>query len=220
LQLALLQPQFAPNLYDLASMLNAGRVIWQDSERWSRKSRCHRAMVRTQRSTQWINLPIVTEDKGKAINQVRIDHDQNWFDPLWNALVFNYRNSIYFEFYEPEIRADFKNAFSMEYLIDFDLFFFKRLCRYLEIDIHPELSSELEYYSPDPDELARELGADGYFQEHEARNYQRQGVRAETALTNHPKYRQHFGGFEQACCVLDLLFEYGPESFRVLEQLQ
>lgn len=63
--LTILTPQFAPNLYDLASMLKADQVIFTDVEKWSRKGRTHRAEIRNEEDSQWINLPVVSEDRKK-----------------------------------------------------------------------------------------------------------------------------------------------------------
>ncbi|MFN1834737.1 WbqC family protein [Balneola sp. MJW-20] len=221
MKLALLFPQFAPNLYDLASMMKADRVVLQDTERWSRKSRTHRAQIRIVEGTQWVNLPVRTEDKKKSNAEVRIDHSEAWLEPFWNALEYNYRNSIYFDFYEAEIRNDLNMAFEFDTLLEFNLYFLSRMFRYLELGISCELSSQLDNYNEDPDKFAAAAGADILFQEYEARNYQRQanGNILKTALDEHPVYKQHFEGFESECCVLDLIFQYGPESFRVLDQL-
>jgi hypothetical protein len=74
-------------------------------------------------------------------------------------------------------------------------------------------------YTPDPDRLAKKLGADVYYQEQNARHYQRQGKNKVDMDFTHPVYRQHFEGFEPDCCLLDLLFQYGPESFRIIDEL-
>ncbi|MTI87190.1 MAG: WbqC family protein [Balneolaceae bacterium] len=219
MHLALIQPQFAPNLYDLAAMLRADQVLLQDVETWSRKSRCHRAKIRIVQGTQWINLPIKTEDKGLPVNEVRINHDEDWLEPFQNALNYNYRNSVYYDFYEAEISALLNEAKQFDKLLDFDQFFFDHLLRYLELDIPYKLTSQIEGYDPNPDRLMENLGANVLFQEHKAKNYQRQSPQTLPALTNHPVYRQHFEGFEPGCCVLDLLFQYGPESFRILDEL-
>lgn len=220
LKLALLFPQFAPNLYDLAAMLKADLVVWQDTERWSRKSRSHRAQIRIVEGTQWINMPVRTEDKKKSNAKVRIDHEEDWFEPLWNALEYNYRNSIYFDFYEPEIRSDLEKAFELDYLLDFDRYFIERLFRYLEVKVEIRLASEFPEYDADPDLFAERLGADTIYQEYGARNYQRQAKETVSAMEEHPVYKQHFEGFEPECSVLDVLFQYGPESFRVLDSLK
>lgn len=218
--LALLLPGFAPNLYDLAAMLQADRIILQDVERWSRKSRVHRARIRTPEGTQWINIPVRTVDKKKAIREVRIDHDRDWIDPLLRALKFNYRNSIYYDFYEPEIKADFESAPDYTYLLPFILYIQKRLFRFMELNITCELSSELPEYTSDPDELAQHLQADTLLQEYDSRHYQRQARCKSEPEFEHPKYHQHFDGFEPYCSILDVLFQFGPECFRITDQLQ
>ncbi|MDX1638605.1 MAG: WbqC family protein [Balneolaceae bacterium] len=223
MKLALLLPQFAPNLYDLAIMLNADRVILADEEQWSRKSRVHRAKIREPNGTLWINIPVRTEDRNKAIKEVRIDHGEDWITPLLRSLEYNYRNSIYYDFYEPEIRADFESAADYEYLLPFVLHIQKRLLQFLELEqqISRELSSEVPEYHSDPDEFARRLGARTLYQEHDSRHYLRQaetGIKAELPF-EHPTYHQHFEGFEPLCSILDLLFQFGPESFRITDLL-
>lgn len=221
MKLVILFPTFIPTLHDLAIMLQSDLVVLQDTEIWSRKSRVHRAKIRTPEGTQYINIPVVTEDRDKQINNVRIDHTEDWIEPLLRSLEFNYRNSVYFDFYEPEIRSDFESAADYEFLLDFNLFIRKRIFRFLEIENLPEiiLASKLDEYDSNPDQLARNLHADQYFQEPGARHYQRQGRNRSKMKFRHPEYRQHFEDFEPDCCLLDLLFQYGPESFRVFDNL-
>jgi hypothetical protein len=210
----------APNLYDLAIMLQADRIILQDVEQWSRKSRVHRTQIRTPEGTQWINIPVQTEDRKKAVKDVRMDHSEDWITPLLRALEYNYRNSIYYDFYEPEIKADFELAIDFTYLMEFVLYIQKRLFRFMDINISYELVSEISEYSSDPDEFAERLGAETLFQEHDSRHYLRQAESKSEPEFNHPQYHQHFDGFEPWCSVLDVLFQFGPESFRITDQLK
>ncbi|HEX6982911.1 MAG TPA: WbqC family protein [Balneolaceae bacterium] len=219
MKLGLLFPQFAPNLYDLAVMLQSDCIILQDVEQWSRKSRVHRANIRVPEGTQWINVPVRTEDRKKAIKDVRIDHSDDWITPLLRTLKYNYRNSIYFDFYEPEIKADFESAPDFTYLMEFVLFIQERLLSFMDLDIHYELASETPKYTSNPDLLADRLDADILFQEYDSRHYQRQAERRVEPNFDHPKYHQHFEGFEPNCSILDVLFQLGPESFRVIDQL-
>lgn len=219
MKLTLITPQFAPNLYDLASMLQADRVILQDVERWSRKSRIHRAQIRTPEGTQWINIPIRTEDRKKAIKDVRMDHSEDWVTPLLRTLEYNYRNSIYYDFYEPEIKADWESAYDYTYLMEFILYIQSRLVRFMDIKIDFELASKLEEYDSNPDVLMNNSGADTLFQEHDSRHYLRQAEHKCELDFKHPQYHQHFEGFEPWCSILDVLFQFGPESFRITDQL-
>lgn len=220
MKLALLLPQFAPNLYDVAAMLQADRIILQDVEQWSRKSRVHRAQIRTPEGTQWINIPIKTDDRKKPINQVRIDHSEDWITPLLRTIEYNYRNSIYYDFYEPEIKADWQSATEFEYLQPFIMYIQKRLFQFMEFRVDYTLASELDVYDSNPDQLAEKMGADTLFQEHDSRHYQRQALMQSDPDFVHPTYHQHFEGFEPWCSILDVLFQFGPESFRITDKLR
>lgn len=219
MKLTILTPQFAPNLYDLASLLKADKIIFTDVEKWSRKGRTHRAEIRNADGTQWINLPILGEDRKKAIKDVRLDHDQSWLEPFWNAIHHNYRNATYFDHFEDELYHDILQVNEFEYLLEFNLYFFKRILLYLEIDIDFQLSSKTEEYDTFPDQCLENLAADTLFLEHKSKNYQRQSKNTEIALENHPIYSQAYSGFESGCSVLDLLLNEGIESFKILEQL-
>lgn len=220
--LALLQPVLIPDLHDLSLMYLADIIVLQDSERWSRKGRTHRALIRTPEGTDYLSVPVLKSDKKNPIRDVRIDHSRDWLSPLWRSLEYNYRNSIYFDFYEPEVRADLMTGRSFEFLHDFSRFLTSRLFQFLNIEFDAELlnSSETENYTSDPDQLLIQMQADILYQEHHARHYQRQGEKSQIPPFRHPQYRQHFNGFEPYCCLYDLLFQYGPESFLILDQIK
>ncbi|MBO6522468.1 MAG: WbqC family protein [Balneolaceae bacterium] len=217
--LAILTPQFAPNLFDLASMSKADRVILQDVEKWSRKGRTHRAEIRIEDGTQWINLPVLQEDRKKAIKGVRLDHSQRWFEPFWNAIAHNYQNATWFDFYEDELKSDILKVNEFEYLLEFNLYFFQRILQFLELNIEFELASKVDGYSTFLDETVSNLDADVLYLEHNSKNYQRQSKSAEIALKVHPMYKQSYPGFEPKCSILDLLLNEGRESFRIIEKL-
>lgn len=221
MKLAILQPVLIPNLHDLAVMLQADLIVYQNSEQWSRKGRTHRALIRTPEGTDYLNVPVMTADRKKPICEVRIDHSEKWVEPVLRSIRYNYRNSVYYDFYEPEIRADIEMGHQFELLLDYSLYLRRRIFQFLEIEIPAKVhfSGSMENYISDPDRLADRLGAETYFQEPGARHYQRQGKKREEISFIHPQYRQHFDGFEPDCCLLDLLFQFGPESFKVIDQL-
>tara|TARA_R100001143_G_scaffold63575_1_gene72195 strand:- start:6759 stop:7427 length:669 start_codon:yes stop_codon:yes gene_type:complete len=220
--LSILQPTFIPDLQDLATIMASDLVVLQDTESWSRKSRVHRAKIRTPEGTQYINIPIRTDDRKNSIDQVRIDHTVIWIPQILKSLEYNYSNSLYYDFYEPEIRSDLESAKEYEFLLPFVLMFRNRVFRFLEVDFNAEFvfASELDQYDSDPDLLFKNLNASQYFQEGGSRHYQRQGLLKSELDFDHPTYRQHYDGFEEDCCLLDLLFQYGPENFQIVDKIQ
>lgn len=219
MRLALLQPKFAPNLYDLAAMLKASRVVWNDLEQWSRKGRTHRAAIKGEQGLQWINIPIKTEDKKKAISEVRIEHEEDWIEPFWNALLHNYSDTTWFDFFAKELEADIRQFAKFEKLLDLNIWFFGRFMEYLEFELDYTLASQIPEFDPDPDEFREHIGADVLYQEHDSKNYQWLSDSAKPGLENHPEYNQIGDHFLPGLSLLDLLFNEGKESFWVLEEL-
>jgi hypothetical protein len=219
LRLALLQPQFAPNLYDLAAMLKADRVIWNDLEQWSRKGRTHRAVIKGKQGKQWINIPIKTKDKKKPIGEVRIEHGEDWVEPFWNAIHHSYSEATWFDFFVDELQHDIDQAAEFEKLLDFDIYFFERMMTYLELDVEYQLASKVPGFDPNPDIFLQKTGADILYQQHDAKNYQWLSDHTKPALETHPECPQPGTNFLPECSIIDLLMNCGKESFKVIDRL-
>ncbi len=203
MSVALVQPQFAPNLYDLVAMLRAARVILLDKDIWSRKGRTQRAMIS---DSEWINIPIKTEDKKKPIREVRIDQSQDWFTPFWNGIYHNYHSATYFDYFEDELKALFEDVRNSKLLIDFNLTFFKKLLQFLEVELIFELASESGF---DIDESSI------IYQEYQSKNYIQ---RIENAIT--VEFENPETASIAELSIFHLLFHKGPESFKLLDLLK
>ena len=260
MRLLLMQPVWIPNLHDVVRWIwlqeggtaavadggFSGLMFLMDHLAWSRKGRTHRALIRTPEGTTWLHLPVRKEDRDKAIREVRMDHTSDWVRPLFRTLEYNYRNSVYFDHYEQEIRADLEQAREFEYLVDVSNYMYGRLLAYLEFvpafermnaaELENRWKAKAESSSrvpEDPDVLANVLGADAYVQEWGSRHYMRQGSGVlepvglapgqEKAMISEfriPEYHQHFEGFEPDVCLLDLLFQMGPEAFLWMDKVR
>lgn len=218
---AILLPPFLPNLYDLAIMLHGNPVLRVDHHRFSRKSRVHRGKIRTpEGETQWINLPVHPDDRRKPIKDVRLDSTENWPSEWMKQLTYCYSSSTWFDFFEAELAADFKTAGEMEYLTEATHFLFEKIRGYLEIPaIHLTPAKEHPYWDENPEQVASGSGAGKIYQEHRSRHYLRQAECRIDPPVSFPEYHQTGTGFVPWCCWLDLLFEYGPEAFKVVDEL-
>lgn len=203
MSVALIQPQFAPNLYDLIAMMKADQVILLDEDIWSRKGRTQRARIT---DSEWINIPIKTDDKKKPIHEVRIDHSTDWFTPFWNGIYHNFHSATFFDYFEDELIALFDSTRNSEFLIDFNLTVFKRILQFLEIDIAFELTSETNILI-DPLAIV--------FQEYQSKNYIHRAENNQSIKIDNPEIETI-----AELSILHLLFHHGPESFKVLDLLK
>ncbi|SMO92729.1 WbqC family protein [Gracilimonas mengyeensis] len=219
MKVALLQPQFAPNLYDLAAMLKADLVVWNDLEQWHRKGRTHRAAIKGDNGQQWINIPVKTEDRKKPIREVRIEQNEEWIEPFWNALHHSYSEATWYDFFADELEADISKFSEFKLLSELNTWFFGRLMKYLEFGVDYKLASQLPDFDPNPDVFTQQVGADVLYQEHDSRHYQWRSDEAIEAQPKHPEYSQLGNDFIPELSLFDLLFNEGKESFRVFEKL-
>jgi hypothetical protein len=229
--LAILLPAAFPDLSYIARCLNADHILLHDTLPFSRKSRVHRGRIRTPDGVQWIHLPIHPEDRDKPLHKARIENPVNWLPSQWRAIEYNYRNSIFFDHYEPEIIEDFDTISQMHLYTDATSYLNHRLWKYLQLPAEtcpntnwssiattkPSHMTSVKEISPT--EIAQLLEFEAVFQEEASKNYHQPTKQQMPFAFEHPVYRQHFGGFEKECCALDLLFELGPNAWKVLEKL-
>ena len=217
---ALLLPSAFPDLSYLQRCITSDHIVIDDVSAFNRKSSVHRGKIRTPQGVHWIYLPVHTDDRKLPLHQARLDFTTDWITPLWRAIEYNYRNSIYFEHYEPEIHADLVHISTSQNYTDATRYLNQKLWSYLEL---PASSLPTNYLSQEFDPEARLtqlISTQDVIYEANSKNYQSYSRSAiSPSDENLPPYRQHFGGFEPECCLLDLLFEEGPESWRIIEKL-
>jgi hypothetical protein len=214
----LFTPFFAPTLHDLAIMLatlreSFPRILLADTLIFSRKSRVHRAQIRTNNGTTWVQLPIHPEDKKAKLNEARIDSEKNWVKLLIQTLETAYGGSPYYEEYMPWFEDILHQAPGAPFL-QITQQFRHRIFEFLHL---PELKTAEVYWSSLNSTEQKE--ANPLLQEPESKNYMPQIAKNPIFPFQHPEYSQHFGGFIPGLCLLDLLFEVGPESWKVIDEL-
>ena len=134
-------PQFAPNMYDLISMLMADEVIWLDEAGWSRKGRSHRSRITNGEESVWIRVPVLSEDRSKAINKVRIDQRKKWTKIMLKKIESMYSRHTFYDYFEAELSALIQDGRDFELLIDWNSYFFDQILSFMELTLALKLQS-------------------------------------------------------------------------------
>ena len=153
-----------------------------------------------------LTIPTENNDGQKCLmKDVRISDHGNWRHMHWNALVSNYRNSPFFEYYADDFRTFYEKKYS--FLWDYNQEICELVCNL--IDICPPMEGTLEY-CPEPD--AKD------FREiiHPKRDY----IKEDPLFVPEPYYQvfKEKYGFLPNLSIADLLFNMGPESVLVLQK--
>ena len=197
---AIRPPEYFPPLPFWALMLRTAPFCLDDTFQYSRQSNQNRAKLRNPEGWQWITVPLKGKQHGRAIKDVEIDNSVPWRGKHFRALIFNYRSSPYFEYYEPAFIELYEKEWI--YLGDLTMATVHMVCGLLGLP-KPEPSSVLNLdTATEMDELL--LDSD---------NPTASGPRL---VFEEPSYQQNFEGFEPGMSVLDLLFNYGPQTIGII----
>jgi len=197
-------PYFGP-ITQFASIVNADRVWIEKEDNYQKQTYRNRMYIYGANGQLSLNIPIKHLPKTKVkvhqkYSEVKIDNEDRWQSVHWKSLKSAYQTSPFFEFYEDELAS----LFSKEYLtlFEFNKVCFETVLECLQLDLHFEYTSE---YNKQPENLL----------DH------RTLINAKSSITI-PEYIQVFQekhGFISNLCILDLLFNEGPNSVAFLRAM-
>ena len=209
--IAIRPPEYWPSPEFTALMLRADRMLIGDTFRYSKQSLQHRARLRNPNGWQWISIPRQRGQRGRAIREVRINTSEPWLGRHWRAFMFNYRSSPYFEYYEPRLEPLFQKEW--KHIGEIAIATVEFIREVLDVDVEIQPLSQVEN-APDSLAAAADLlaGDEILTLERAAEHDQEILDSAQVLSLDLPAYDQNFDGFEPGMSVVDLLFNYGPET--------
>ncbi len=213
--IAIRPPAYFPGLAYWALMLHVDRFILADTVPYSRQSFQNRARLRNPTGTQWISVPLLGRHRGTAIAEVPIDTQAPWVGKHRRALAFNYRTTPYYEFYEDELEVFYVQPWT--HLGPLTTTSIELTHRLLGMSTPLVKASALPGAPASLEAIFREAGNESLLALPDSldRDVQIWGEVQPFVFTE-PVYRQNFAGFEPGLSILDLLFNYGPETVRML----
>lgn len=221
---SLFLPIPAPRLSDLALMMHSRRIVLADHLVWSRKSRVHRFQMRDAQGATWIHLPLCPEDKKRSLREIRShidspssDNTAEWIDSWMETFRTAYSGSRYFEEYELPLKRFFEQDHGPRFLTLVNAF---RHLLFTWLHVDDLIEKEVHASSFPEDEWVRMMTQEEWVVEPDSSTFLRSPNSVLHPSVSIPPYGQHFQPFIPDCCILDLLFEQGPESWKVLQHIR
>jgi hypothetical protein len=232
LKAAILQSGYLPWLGYFHLINQADIFVFLDDVQWTTRDWRNRNRVRTPQGWTWLTVPVTLEKVyfEYLIKDVRINYSQDWQSQHLNTINHHYRKTPYFEEVYPLIENSLKKKSEFVVDLNYDLIF--RICDYINIDKKKFMFSQkmnLSYAAKKDDRLLEILltigNIDTYISGAAASSYleeskfESKGIHVEWHDYPHPYYRQQTWGsstFISYLSVIDLLFNHGRESLKVL----
>ena len=213
--IAVRPPEYFPRLRYMALLQHVDHFILADTFPYRRQSFQKRSKLRSPQGWHWITIPVFGQRDGAPIREVDIKTEGRWLEKHWRSFLYNYRTTMYFEFFEDSFRPFFERSWehlslcvcrSVEILVDL-FFFLTTVTRASAPDDAPgSLPAIIETMDANTLVVPEDMSTSEI----------PKSLVTKTFAYDHPTYRQNFEGFESGMTAADLVFNYGREAQRIL----
>lgn len=230
----ILQPSYIPysGYFDLIN--KADVFVFYDDVQFTIRDWRTRNRIRTPNGWLWLSVPVLMNKnyQNYLINEIEINYNENWIKKHLKNLKFNYSNTPFFDEVFPIIEEHLTRKY--KFLSELDIELTKAITEYLGIDVKYYIASEFEV-APELVKNERLLAVldsidentDIYLSGPAAKNYldeskfEEKDISVEWQNYSHPFYNQKTfksNTFISYLSVLDLLFNHGRESIKIISK--
>ena len=219
MKIAIHQPNYLPWPGFFHKMVNADIFVLLDTVQFTKNSWINRVKIKDELGRAiWISVPVKEKDVKQLINEKMIN-DANWAKMHIKIIEQNYRKTMYFNSYFPQI----KNILIKKWdkISDLNITLINEINKILDINTKLIKSSDLMTSGSSTDlliNIIEQLNGDVYLSGIGGKNYQDE----KKFLQNHielkyqnfiiPNYQQAHGNFISGLSIIDMLFNIGKEN--------
>jgi hypothetical protein len=223
--IGILQPGYLPWLGFFEQMDKSDVFVNYDDVQYDKEGWRNRNRIKTANGIQWLTVPVhmkLTEHP--LLIDIKIDNTVNWRKKHLASIKQNYAKAPFFKDYIDIF--EFAYLKEWEYLVDLDIYFIAKLAECLGMGNKNIIRSSTLDLKGDRIgrliNLCKLFGADTFYEGAAGKNYIDEneflshGIKVKFQNYQHPIYNQLYGDFIPYLSVIDLLFNHGTESLRIL----
>jgi hypothetical protein len=222
--IGILQPGYLPWLGFFEQLYKSDIFIIYDDVQYDKGSWRNRNRIKTANGIQWLTVPVRLKFEDHImVNKVLIDHNMDWEKKHLISIKQNYSKAPFFKIYFPVFEEGLSQKW--EYLIDIDMFFIRKFKEILGLKTELSFSSELNIHGDRIERLikiCKYFSADVFYEGAAGKDYINPELFSANNISvkfqdyKHPIYRQLYGDFLPFLSIIDLLFNHGDDSLKVL----
>jgi len=223
--LVVLQPGYLPWLGYFDQLRRADVFAHYDDVQFDKHGWRNRNRIKTPSGPLWLTVPVRHHGQGKPnVNEITIDGTSNWVKKHAASLRQYYAKAPHVKRYLPELEDLLHRPWPN--LAELDIAVVAVMARWLQLAPSVVRTSELGIGGEQSERLValcRHFGATRYLSGDAAVEYldvalfARHGIEVEWQRYQHPVYPQQHGAFVPYLSAIDLLFNCGDDSARILQ---
>ena len=218
------QPGYLPWLGFFKKLQQCDKFVFYDDVDINKKDFHNRNKIRTGNGSTNLTVPIIAS-QGTKINEVKIDNTKNWASKHQKTICYSYVKSNYFKEFKEELDSIYNKKF--ERLVDLNVEIIKFLMKKFGIKTELYFSSELNIDGRGSKrilEICKSLEAKTYISgivwakdNLLVDDFTNNGIEIKFQKFVSPKYNQCYQPFLENMSAIDLLFNEGENSGKILE---
>lgn len=226
-RVAILQPSYIPWLGYFDQINRVDTFIFYDDVLYTKNDWRNRNKIKTPGGVSWLTIPVNIKNRLKdylLIKDVTII-DSNILKNHLKTIEYNYKKSPFFKDFYSTIAPIFNSEYPL--LADLNIDIIKMICEYIGLKGTNLLrSSDLDILGTNPTDrlinLCKKFKATNYLSSDNSKNYLNENMFIENDIIleyqkyKHPSYRQLWGNFTPYLSIVDLVFNKGPNSLKIL----
>ena len=218
------QPGYLPHLGFFKKIQSCDIFVFLDDVQYERSGWDNRNKIRTSSDSIWLTVP-VHNTLGQMLNEVKIVNTQNWQKKHCISIKNNYEKAPFFKNYWPKIESILNKKW--EKLIDLNLELINYFNSELKLSTKTIRSSEQNLKSKGSQkllEICKQLSASQYISGEKGKDYLDEKIFADNNIKiifenfQHPTYTQVHGDFISNMSIIDLFFNEGDNSRKILQE--
>jgi hypothetical protein len=219
------QPAYLPWLGYFDRIAKADVHIILDHVQFEKNSYVNRNKIRLKNGSCWLTIPLKTKGRfgSLAINNVEVDYSNDWQRKHLRSLLTNYVRAPYFDHHRKFFEYTYLKKANrlVEHIHELTAYLLEAFSIKTQILFSSELGVE-GTKSALILNLCKSLGATTYLSGSLGRNYldcacfENENINLIYQDYHHPIYAQTYLGFEPYMAAIDLLFNHGSDSLRIL----
>ncbi len=224
MRVSIMQPGYLPWLGFFELIYNSDLFVLFDDVQYTKKDWRNRNRIRTSNGWIWLTVPVLTKgNRLQHICQARINNSTNWSQKHLKAVEINYKKAEYFTKYFIGLQKIFDSKW--DYLVDLDLEIIKWVADSMGIEKRILKSSELNIKADGQEkiiEVCKRLGSNELYDSKAAalllneEDFMKKGIKLVFQNYEHPVYEQVYRPFFPYMSAIDLLFNCGEKSLKVM----